>query len=357
MIVPMRAVVGVGLLLAGTLAGGCSTRSPEPAAAAATVATAPPAPATVPPRREVPLPEVEQLPSTLVPVTAEAPAALVASGTQLWVQSHRSTVLTRIDVATNRVTAEVRVGKLGCGDLAIGAGAVWQTGCAVSPGLVRVDTTTGEVGEALVNGIGPAVLDGRVWVGSDDAGAVNQVHRFDAETLEEGPPLSVPGLSDGDGGTVAAAGSIWTTGRYGAVVHRIDPATGRVTAAIPLRTSANSGYLVVVDDVPVFTDPWSGILAPIDPATNTGRILSVRTDKPSRYWGVAASDASGPPGRVWVRNGEDEVWLVDTAADAVLRRLRVDVGRGGDVQQVGDVLWVSSFMNDAVERIPLGRGD
>lgn len=79
----------------------------------------------------------------------------------------------------------------------------------------------------------------------------------------------------------------------------------------------------------------------------------MRTDKPSSSWGVAASAAPGRPGHVWVRSGDDEVWLVDTVSDAVVRRV-ADAGRGGDVQQVGDVLWVSSFMHDVVERIPLG---
>lgn len=352
MIVVMRALVAVTALLAVAAWSGCTgSTQPDPSVRPATVTSVA---ASLPPRQDVPLPPLERLRSTMIPAASTAPAALAASSTALWVQSHRSTVLSRIDVATSRVTAEVRVDQLGCGDITVGAGAVWQTGCGVSPGLVRVDAETGAVTGTPIEGLGPAVLRNEVWLGADDEGSTNHVHRFDAGTLREGTPVPVPGFTDGGGGTVAAAGAIWTTGQYGAVVHRIDPATGRVTAAIPLATSAAYGYVVVVDDAPLFTDAESGILAPIDPVTNTGRILAVRTDKPSRYWGVAASAAPGRPGHVWVRSGDDEVWLVDTVADVVVRRLEVDDGRGGDVQQVGDVLWVSSFMNDAVERIPLG---
>ena len=69
---------------------------------------------------------------------------------------------------------------------------------------------------------------------------------------------------------------------------------------------------------------------------------------------IAASTALGPPGRFWVRDGDNEVWLVDTRHDRVLRRIAVrDVG-GGDVQQIGDTLWVSSFATDEVQRISLG---
>ena len=351
MIVLMRALVAVTALLAVATASGCTaSRAPAPSATAVTV---PSVTATLPPKQDVPLPPLEHLRSTMIPVASTAPGALAASSTALWVQSHRSTVLSRIDLSTNRVTAEVRVDKLGCGDITVGAGAVWQTGCWVSPGLVRIDAETGAVTGTPLKGLGPAVLGNEVWLGTDDPGKTNQVHRFDAGTLSEGTPVPVPGFNDGAGGTVAAAGAIWTTGRYGAIVHRIDPASGRVTAAIPLPTTADSGYLVVADDAPLFTDAGSGILAPIDPVTNTGRILAVRTDKPSSYWGVAASAAPDRPGHVWVRSGDDEVWLVDIEADAVVRRLAVDNGQGGDVQQVGDVLWVSSFMRNAVERIPL----
>ena len=140
--------------------------------------------------------------------------------------------------------------------------------------------------------------------------------------------------------------------RRGRAPHRPHRRTGH--RSHPAAHKRNYGCLVVVDDAPLFTDPGSGILAPIDPVTGTGRILTVRTDKPSRYWGVAASAAPNRPGHLWVRSGDDEVWLVDTVSDAVVRRLKVDNGRGGDVQQVGDVLWVASLhRHDAVERIPL----
>lgn len=351
MIASMKALVAATALLAVGVVAGCT--GSRVAARSVTAVTVPSVVASLPPKQAVPLPPLEQLRSTMVPVASKAPAALAASSTALWVQSHRSTVLSRIDLTTSRVTAEVRVDQLGCGDITVGAGAVWQTGCGVSPGMVRVDEQTQTVSGVPVNGLGAAILGGEVWIGADASGATNQVHRFNATSLAEGVPVPVPGLSDGGGGTVAAAGAIWTTATHGAVVHRIDPATGRVTAAIPLPTTADYGYLVVVDDAPLFTDPSSGILAPIDPLTDTGRILAVRTDKPSSYWGVAASASPDRPGHVWVRSGDDEVWLVDTASDVVVRRLAVDAGRGGDVQQVGDVLWVSSFTHDAVERIPL----
>ncbi len=54
-----------------------------------------------------------------------------------------------------------------------------------------------------------------------------------------------------------------------------------------------------------------------------------------------------------MRNGDAEVWLVDTRHDRVLRRIAVLDGGGGDVQQIGDILWVSSFATDQVQGIEL----
>ena len=39
----------------------------------------------------------------------------------------------------------------------------------------------------------------------------------------------------------------------------------------------------------------------------------------------------------------------------VLRRIAVLDGGGGDVQQIGDTLWVSSFATDEVQRVSLGE--
>jgi hypothetical protein len=45
---------------------------------------------------------------------------------------------------------------------------------------------------------------------------------------------------------------------------------------------------------------------------------------------------------MWIRSGDEEVWLVDTRRDRVLRRVAVQPGRGGDVQEIGGALWVSA---------------
>jgi streptogramin lyase len=162
----------------------------------------------------------------------------------------------------------------------------------------------------------------------------------------------VPGL-EVDAGIVAQGGSVWVADEAAAVVYRLDARSGEVQAAIPAPIAPGKGYLVEHDSAPWYIDALQGSLVRVDPATDRAALLNVAVTKPSAYWGIAASTAAGPPGRMWIRSGNDEVWLLDTRRDRVLRRLAVQDGRGGDLQEVGGALWVAGFSSDSVERIPL----
>ena len=164
--------------------------------------------------------------------------------------------------------------------------------------------------------------------------------------------MPVPGLLL-DGGVVTAAGSLWVSDESAAGLPgrpglrgggRGDPDAG----------AARHGGLIEHDGAAWYVDMSLGVLVRVDPDDGSTRLLKVRTERPSEYRGLAASTAPGPPGRLWVRSGDKEVWLVDTRHDRVLRRIAVIDGGGGDVQQIGDTLWVSSFATDEVQRISLG---
>ena len=133
----MRALVAVSALLA--VAGCGRVRRLETGDPSVTAATVPSVASSLPPKQDIPLPPLEQLRSTMVPVASTAPAALAASPTALWVQSHRSdrpqSHRPHHQPSDGRGTSR----RAGCGDITVGAGAVWQTGCGVSPGLIRVD--------------------------------------------------------------------------------------------------------------------------------------------------------------------------------------------------------------------------
>jgi hypothetical protein len=80
------------------------------------------------------------------------------------------------------------------------------------------------------------------------------------------------------------------------------------------------------------------VLVRVDPGDGSTRLLKVRMHRPSEVRTIAASTALGPPGRLWVRGGDIEVWLVDTRHDRVPPGIAVLDGDGRDVQQIGDTL-------------------
>lgn len=350
----MRRTATVGAVIALALAmTGCSGPTTPDAPARSPGAAASSTPSAAP--RDANLPELEELPSRRIALTkGSAPAALVATTGAVWVQAHRAAELTRIDNETETITAVVDTGgHLGCGDLTYAAESVWFTGCGVSPGLVRVDVSTAEVTEVLkVDGLGPAELEGRLWIGDWEDGAVH-LNQFETTTPSSvAADLPVPGLLDTGGGVAVASGTLWTADMNAAIAYRVDPASGVVTAAVPIPLRPDTGYLISHDDAVWYTDLAQGALVRIDPATGDTRVLETRTEQPDEYWGIAASSAE-MPGRLWVRSGDSEIWLVDTRNDVVERRIHVVDGSGGDVVQVGDSLWVSSFATDEVEVISL----
>lgn len=211
-------------------------------------------------------------------------------------------------------------------------------------------------GEYPWTGLGPAVVGEELWLPTDPGAGSRSasLSRVTVDGSVEAPMVEVPGLTSGDGGAVFVNGSVWVADAASAIVYQVDPRSGAVLAAVPMPMTAGTPYLLAHDHAPLYYDAARGALVRIDPRTLEVDRLAVGVERPSQYWGVAASTAPGAQGRLWVRSGDGEVWLVDTRADSVLRRIAVDSsGAGGDVQQIGDDLWVSGFATGTVERIDL----
>jgi len=349
----MRAHLVTAVAVVAALTAACGgTPADSGAVRTGPTSSLPSAATAVPDQSKLRLPRLEKLPSTTLAVDG-APAALVTSPGTLWVQQHRGRTLTRVDAERGTVVDTVEVGQMGCGDLNWAAGSVWQTGCAVTPGLVRVDGDTTAVADTVyLSGLGSAYLDNEIWMTTLDDG-VGELRRIDAAHVDEGRSVPVPGLLV-DGGVVSAAGSVWVADAS-ALVYQVDPASEEVVAVIPMPVPPDTGELVEHDGAAWYVDMSLGVLVRVDPDDGSTRLLKVRTERPSEYRGLAASSAPGRPGRLWVRNGDKEVWLLDTRHDRVLRRVAVLDGGGGDVQQIGDTLWVASFATDEVQRIPLSN--
>ena len=163
--------------------------------------------------------------ATTIPVQGGPSGVAVGDGA-VWVATSgadRGRVV-RIDPAGNKAVASVAVPG-GQAELAVGAGAVWVASFSDNS-VSRIDPATAEVAATIPVGRQPsgiAVAAGSVWVANalDDT-----VTRIDPAGNRVVATIPIPG--QGSAFSLAAAGgSVWVSGNHG--LHRIDPAGNRVT--------------------------------------------------------------------------------------------------------------------------------
>jgi hypothetical protein len=178
--------------------------------------------------------------------------------------------LVRIDPTSGRVTARLGLGRdplSAATGIVTGARSVWVAltdfGDGETGWVWRLDSLARGVIARLRVGRLPsamAVEGNSVWmVNAGDA----SISCIDAETnrVETHKVASQPG------GLVAAAGSIWLTHPQDGTVRRIEPASGRTVATIPVGGSA---YGMAADKRGVWIAlPGEGLVRRIDPGTNT----------------------------------------------------------------------------------------
>jgi YVTN family beta-propeller protein len=309
-------------------------------------------------------PEPATGPTTTAPVAAPAgtvaatipvqggPSGVAVGDGAVWVATwgaDRSRVV-RIDPAGNRVVASVAV-PLGQAELAVGAGAVWVASSSDNS-VSRIDPATNRLVTTIAvdrQPSGIAVAAGSVWAASalDDT-----VTRIDPARNRVVATIPIPG--QGSALSLAAAGgSVWVSGNRG--LYRIDPAGNRVTPAGVCcgELAAGAGGLWVADGM-------HRTVLRVDPAS--GRVLATIPVPPAAApEGPFHLAAAG--GAVWVTSetvrpkpGDASLlWRVDAAANRFAGTLRIGtVGRNHVAVTVAagrDAAWVTVGDGDAVLRI------
>lgn len=237
--------------------------------------------------------------------SVDLPLRLAASEDDVWSTAFSAGQLVRIAPGNGRITARVQIGR-GAEGVASGLGAVWVV--AQDDGrLVKVDPTTAKV------------------VGEAD--------------IDVGARLVTTGL-----------GAVWvsqfTTGR----VLKVDPVTLAVTSSTAL-CRGPQGILATTDAVWV-TCTTDNVLLRLDPASLT---VETKVRLPEAPDGIAA----GPGGGLFVvcQAGPTVVEL-DPSSGAV-KRQRVLGGTAQlydqanlDIAATADAVWVSSFSENLVYRLP-----
>jgi len=270
----------------------------------------------------------------------------------VWAAAHRSGFVYRINTATNKVAAKIKVvGASGGGPgqivytrrRVIDVNYLYKSIAFINPATNKATVTN----LRFENSGFPVLADGSLWVlgyGSSVQNP-NRLSRVDPKT---GRVIATVALANADG-LVYGAGSLWASSN-GRIV-RLDPASGKVVGTLPVHGQPyvfadGSLWVLQNDDINV-----KATVVRIDPATGS---VVASVDLPD----LAQTMAAAPDGAVWVgeRSGlpHPHLWKVDPATNTVAGQ--VDLGNitSGveDITVAPDgTVWASLFDADLVLRI------
>jgi virginiamycin B lyase len=152
-----------------------------------------------------------------------SPAGIAVAGGSVWVAAGGDGVA-RIEAATNRLLGTIRL-DLYAERVAVGGGAIWVGGPTTDPivemagAVARIDAATGRVRAVVPTGlpVGLAAAAGAVLVTEPDTvgGALECI---DPERLPAGMTLQ-PALGE----LAVGGGAVWVADRRGLLVYRLDP--------------------------------------------------------------------------------------------------------------------------------------
>jgi YVTN family beta-propeller protein len=269
----------------------------------------------------------------------------VADG-MLWVLKGAGTVV-RIDPATNAVVGKPLRVPAGAEAIAVAQGALWVT--SVAPGdlgtpgkdtVTRIDPATGRTVATITVARAPldvAATPGAVWVTNSGAGG-DSVARIDPHTNRlSGRPVST-GASPQS--LAVGGGSLWVANHDARTVTRIDQASGKVVADIPVPSEP---HRVAYGAGAAWVGNWhDNSISRIDPATN--RVVGSPIPIGSHHAGNLAVGAGG----VWVTSDyrleaadEDVVVVrIDPRTNRAVETIAVG-GHPIDIAATEGAVWVS----------------
>ena len=297
-----------------------------------------------------------RLPLEKLPVTARidlpASADWIAFGFgSVWVVNYRPDRVSRIDAATNRVTADIPIGRVGCLGLVVAAGRVWVPTCG--DGVINeidpaVDSVVRRIPAPMTGGREGAFAyhRGSFWIPDNVSdSSSNTVIRLDART---GAILSRVATGTRSDVAVAGFGSIWVASSAEGVVTRIDPKRNRAMARIPVGPSPK--FMTVGEGAVWVQNRKDGSVSRIDPATNR-EVARIAAGAPT-----PAGDISAGGGAVWLSVDGMPVTRIDPRTNTVTHQFVG--GDGADAIRWGaGALWVADHKIGQLWRIDTHRID
>jgi virginiamycin B lyase len=274
-----------------------------------------------------------------------------ADAAGVWVQRDREVV--RVDPRTNQVTARLPMSPPGSELGAVGDGSLWLT--QVAQGTVtRVDPATGRTvatirvpGAEAPRGIEVAVGPSAVWVTYDLGLGGGIIARVDPATNTVAATVRIPDLP----GELAIGDRavLVRTDTRSSVAYQIDPATNRVAAKVPVCRGSNAvasgagAFWITCDE---------GTLLRVDPVAH--RVAaSVGLGGQAGSAGWVAADGSV----VWVANLGDTLFRVDSRSNTIVGSGSVTGPSGGHITDLtvgSDAVWLTTSQGTLIRFDPDG---
>jgi YVTN family beta-propeller protein len=303
-----------------------------------------------PPKKKRPLPPGVSTPgvkremSTLKPIAvfdveSGFPDWMVITEDSVWVANNPLGVVHRLDVKSNKVSANITVGKKPCSGLASGFGSIWSPSCGDKT-LARIDPKTNTVVATLP--VGPGESEGGIAVSSDAVWLVTdakgKLSRIDPKTNSVAATIDIPA---GSASVVYGDGAIWVTTPAANTLTRVDAKTNKVTDSIPVGPGAR------------FETFGAGSVWTLNQGDGTISRVDTKTRK------VAATIEAGIPGNGGeIAFGLGHVWAtlfhipmseIDPGSNQVIRQW---VGDGGDSIRAGNgSIWLTNGRAHLIWRI------
>ncbi len=282
------------------------------------------------------------------------PASIAIGFGSVWVGSHGSHTLYRIDPTSNTVMAQIDAGRVIC-YLGVGLERVWLGDCFQDSSVLVVDPITNRVvGSFKRNTTSFVFAAGSAWVPSY---ADDQLARIDPANYRTIASIKVAPTNF----AISGGGFIWVPeGKiprspgpsFTGTIFKVDPNTNQVVTTLHTISSKNSDY------EPQFTFAFGAIwmkdyndsnLVRIDPETGSARILTLPARLPfTGYYDVnLVADSTS----LWLRTATGVVSRVDPKTGRVLGTYPADTYGGGGLIALGfDSLWMTNFSSDTVWR-------
>ncbi len=299
---------------------------------------------------QAPLARDPRLPLDDLPVTARvdlpSSADWMAFGFgSVWIVNYRPSRLSRVDATTNRLTADIPLGRNGCLGVVVALERIWVPTCG--DGVVNeIDPATDSIVRRIAAPIktgregAVAFADGALWIPdnlSDSSSA--SVARLDLRSGVIQRHVSTGKRADV---VVAGFGSVWVSSSAENVVTRIDAATNQVLARIPVGRSPK--FMAAGEGAVWVQNRYDGSVSRIDPATNR-EVARIAAWAPT-----LAGDIAAGGGAVWLSVNGMPVTRIDPNTNAVTHQYV-----GGDgidaIRWGAGALWVADHALGQLWRI------